>query len=66
MTRLKPPASRRGLDDDNNDKYDENNKQDLNKKGEKRNPNRHKGYEEPKDTFLDAGGDVLDEVMGAM
>ena len=34
--------------------------------GGERDPNRHKGYEHPKETFLDAGGDVLDEVVGAM
>ena len=37
-----------------------------NKHGNERNPNRHKGYEHPKETFLDAGGDVLDEGMEAM
>jgi hypothetical protein len=34
--------------------------------GDKRNPERHKGYEDPKQTYLDAGGDVLDEAMEAI
>jgi hypothetical protein len=51
---LKPPASER--DEDGN----------KIKAPKDRDPNRHKGFEDPKRTYLDAGGDVLDEAMGAM
>ena len=44
--------------------YDDYGGDDTKSKKEKdRNPYRHKGYEKPKDTFKDAGADVVEEVL---
>ena len=69
---LKPPASRAGgngrrqsTDGMDSDEDWKGQNKGLNKQGKPRNPERHKGYEPHKDTYMDIAGDVLDEGMMA-